>query len=179
MGQQKRKPFVQQEQWKREGDGVSRLARCLPVSRERHARKASRAAKEQGVSGASAFQWGLYRLAARVGAKLPFPRRVADSLDGRRQATEFWTARRKTHPAGDPVVWFHAASVGEARLVEPVVRRLRASLPQVEALLTYSSPSVTDWRERLAVDEAHFAPSEVRRDVELVFDAIKPDMLVF
>src|SRR5262245_42868191 len=120
MGEQQRKAFVQQQEWKGKGDGVSRLTRRLPVSRERHGRKGSRAAREQGVTAGSAFQWRLYRFAARIGAKLPFPLNLAASIDGRRRATEFWTTWGHERDTHNPVVWFHAASAGEARLVDPV-----------------------------------------------------------
>jgi 3-deoxy-D-manno-octulosonic-acid transferase len=121
----------------------------------------------------------VYRLAGKILNRVPQSGRLGESLAGRRQAVDSWIAHGRSRPSRRPVVWFHAASVGESLAAGPVIRRLRVAAPGAEILLTYSSPSVSAWREKLDVDAADFAPPEEPRAVATVFNAIRPDLLVF
>jgi len=44
-------------------------------------------------------------------------------------------------PAGDPIIWLHAVSVGETRAAEPLVRALLAQYPGHRVLLTHMTPT--------------------------------------
>ncbi len=44
-------------------------------------------------------------------------------------------------PAGQPLIWIHAVSVGETRACEPLARALLARHPQCRLLLTHATPT--------------------------------------
>lgn len=44
-------------------------------------------------------------------------------------------------PAGDPIIWLHAVSVGETRAAEPLVHALLAQYPGHRVLLTHMTPT--------------------------------------
>ena len=119
-----------------------------------------------------------YRAAGRVLRALPVTGKLGESLAGRRDGVAQWQALRN-RPAREKVVWLHAASVGEALAAQPVMARLRSVLPAVEIMFTYSSPSLAAWPVLPAADASGFVPPEDPRAAAAVFDAIRPDLLVF
>lgn len=52
-------------------------------------------------------------------------------------------------PAGGPVIWVHAVSVGETRAAEPLIRALREKYPQDRVLLTNMTPTGRETAETL------------------------------
>src|SRR3954463_2747138 len=88
------------------------------------------------------LQLAMYRTLARLVNALPLPGRIGRSLTARRSALQRWTRGPWKEQRPPRVIWFHAASVGEALAGEPVIRRMRAALPHAGIALTWSSPSV-------------------------------------
>lgn len=120
-----------------------------------------------------------YRATAWVLHRLPLRRgRLAMSLAGRRGASERWRAWADGAGGGSgPLVWLHAASVGEALAAEPVARRLRAALPGLRVALTHTSPSVD--RPLAGADHADFLPFDEPGPIARTLDALRPDLLWF
>jgi len=88
-----------------------------------------------------------------------------------------WAARERR--SGAPLVWFHAASVGEGRQAEAVLRRARAARPGWQLAYTFSSPSAERLAASLPVDVAAYAPFDTVRDVAAALDAIRPTAIIF
>jgi 3-deoxy-D-manno-octulosonic-acid transferase len=88
-----------------------------------------------------------------------------------------WAARERR--AGAPLVWFHAASVGEGRQAETVLRRAKAARPGWQLAYTFSSPSAERLAASLPVDVAAYAPFDTVRDVAAALDAVRPTAIVF
>jgi 3-deoxy-D-manno-octulosonic-acid transferase len=127
----------------------------------------------------------LYRLAWRALRPLAVPLsagggKLARALRGRRTAAgarAAWAAHGRD--ARRPLVWFHAASVGEGRQAEAVLRRLRAERPSWQLAYTFSSPSAERWASTLPVDLAGYAPFDTPRDAAAAVEALRPTALVF
>jgi len=122
----------------------------------------------------------LYRGASRVAAGLPLRHgRLAESLAGRRGAADRWRAWAGEHPAAGPRIWVHAASVGEARALRPVLARLRrARADGLEIVHTFTSPSVTRWPGLLPAARSDYLPLDTPADVGAALDGLAPDCLV-
>ena len=88
-----------------------------------------------------------------------------------------WASRGRR--PGAPLVWFHAASVGEGRQAEAVLRRARAARPGWQLAYTFSSPSAERLAASLPVDVAAYAPFDTVRDVAAALDAVRPTAIVF
>ena len=78
-----------------------------------------------------------------------------------------------------PLVWFHAASVGEGRQAEAVLVRLRAAKPGWQIIYTHSSPSAEKLAGSLPADFAGYLPADTVTDTGAALDAVRPNALVF
>ena len=126
----------------------------------------------------------LYSLAWRavplLAPALPGSGKLGRALEGRRGASrvlEEWAGRARD-PAR-PLVWYHAASVGEGRQAEAVLRGLRVARPGWQLAYTFSSPSAERWAATLPVDVAAYLPFDTAADTGRALEAVKPTVLVF
>lgn len=127
----------------------------------------------------------LYRLAWALARPLAAPlargrSKLGVALRGRRgavQALRDWAAGARDPRR--PLVWFHAASVGEGRQAEAVLTRLREARPSWQIAYTYSSPSAARWAAGLPADVAGFVPFDTPGETAAALDALRPAALVF
>ncbi len=111
--------------------------------------------------------------------KVPLPAgKIRDAVVGRRDAAARWVAWATAHRGEGPLLWMHAASVGEALAAAPIVQRLRIWKPNLTVIHTHTSPSVRDWPDTFGADARDYAPEDIPRDVRSVFDALRPNLLV-
>jgi len=78
-----------------------------------------------------------------------------------------------------PLVWLHAASVGEGLQAESVLLELRRLRPDAQYLYTHFSPSATALARGLPVDVADYLPYDVPAAVDDLLAELDPDLLVF
>lgn len=127
----------------------------------------------------------LYRLTWWLARPLAAPLaltggKLGRALRGRRGAVPAlsgWAERWRD--AARPLVWFHAASVGEGRQAEAVLLRLRAARPSWQIVYTFSSPSAERWAASLPVDCAGYVPFDTVADAGAALDAVRPTAIVF
>ncbi len=122
--------------------------------------------------------WALARpiapLAASGGGK--FARAVRGRL-GAPGAIARWAAAHRD--ASRTLAWLHAASVGEGRQAEAVLRALRAVRPDWQYVFTHSSPSAERLAAALPVDGAFYLPLDSAADTGRALDAVRPALLCF
>ena len=122
----------------------------------------------------------LYRGAVRLVHRLPAPPgRVGDAIAGRRSATDRWRTWAAEHRTSAPLAWFHAASVGEAQAVVPIMTRLRSAAGPLQIILTCSSPSLAAWPGRWAAERVDYVPPDEPGALAAVLDALAPALLCF
>ena len=113
-------------------------------------------------------------------ARLVLKRRLALGKEDAARLPERMGKPSIARPSG-PLVWCHAASVGESLSLLPLIECLRAEKPQLTVLVT--SGTVTSARllaERLPDGAFHqFAPIDVRPAVERFLDHWRPDVAVW
>lgn len=78
-----------------------------------------------------------------------------------------------------PLVWFHAASVGEGRQAEAVLVRLRSARPDWQVAFTFSSPSAERFASALPTDYAGYVPLDTVADTASALETARPTALVF
>ncbi|MEQ9376363.1 MAG: glycosyltransferase N-terminal domain-containing protein [Imperialibacter sp.] len=82
--------------------------------------------------------------------------------------------------SSEPLVWFHAASLGEFEQGRPVIEELKRRLPNVRILLTFFSPSGFEVRKGYAmVDYICYLPIESVENVKRFYDLTNPKLAVF
>ena len=119
-----------------------------------------------------------YRAAIRLGVALVPAVGLVDPKVGaghrhRRRAAErlaWWASSHRDHAR--PLVWFHAASVGEGRQAESVLAELRRQVPTCQIVYTHLSPSAEPLARRLPVDVADYLPYDAPGPVDRVLDAL-------
>jgi 3-deoxy-D-manno-octulosonic-acid transferase len=128
--------------------------------------------------------WG-YRAALRLGTALVpslalLSPRLRSGARARRDAGERlldWA--RSSRDDARPLVWFHAASVGEGLQAESVLRQLRRLLPDCQLVYTHFSPSAASLAARLTVDVADYLPYDLPEHADRLLGALHPEVLVF
>ncbi len=121
-----------------------------------------------------------YGVAERLLHVLPLrPGKLRESLEGRREAGARWEQWAAANRARDPLIWVHAASVGEALAAEPIVKRLKALPAHPIVVHTHTSPSMARWPRLLSADATGYAPGEWANALRRTFDALRPSLLVF
>jgi len=78
-----------------------------------------------------------------------------------------------------PLLWYHAPSVGEGLMARPVIERVRQTLPDVQVVYTYFSPSAARFAESVRADFADYLPFDSGPDATAVLDAVRPTVLAF
>jgi 3-deoxy-D-manno-octulosonic-acid transferase len=121
-----------------------------------------------------------YRLALAVGAR--FARALAPLVPPWRAAVEGRAASAAAFAAwtrrpGDPAILLHAASAGELRQAEPLLRRLHGRHPEWQFAVTYTSRSAVAVARELPADIHGFLPWDTPGCAAALLDAVRPDLL--
>jgi 3-deoxy-D-manno-octulosonic-acid transferase len=125
-----------------------------------------------------------YRALLRVGALVaPVVSRSAKSMEGHRgrisapARLKGWA--RAHRDRARPLVWLHAASVGEGLQAESVLLELRRLRPDAQYVYTHFSPSAAVLAGRLPVDVADYLPYDLPAVVDGLLAELAPELLVF
>jgi len=86
----------------------------------------------------------------------------------------------KKEVKGRNIIWFHAASVGEFEQARPLIELIKHKLPEKQILITFFSPSAYELRKDYELaDYIYYLPSDLKSNVSLFLDAVKPQMVFF
>lgn len=106
--------------------------------------------------------------------------KVRRSLGARKDVlARFARWGRESRDRAQPLVWFHAPSVGEGLQARPVLEALRARHPEFQIAYTFFSPSAEAFSKTLDVDFRDVLPFDTLRAARVVLDALDPTALVF
>ena len=127
----------------------------------------------------------LYRILIRTGVALaPLAGhrdpKVREGLAERRGVLDrfrSWAARHRA--PGRPLLWMHAASVGEARQAEAVLELLRPAHPDWQVAATRFSPSARGLGLEPLADFSDCLPADLPAEVDRALAALRPTALVF
>ena len=128
--------------------------------------------------------WG-YRAALRVGSALApalgllHPKIRAGTRARREAGDRLLDWARWNRDPERPLIWFHAASVGEGLQAESVIQHLRLRRPECQIVYTHFSPSAEGLARRLEVDAADYLPYDLPGAADRLLRALEPDVLVF
>jgi 3-deoxy-D-manno-octulosonic-acid transferase len=87
---------------------------------------------------------------------------------------------RETIKPGEPILWFHASSLGEFEQGRPVIESIKKQNPGYKILLTFFSPSGYELRKNYAyVDYMFYLPMDTRKNASTFIKIVKPEKAFF
>jgi 3-deoxy-D-manno-octulosonic-acid transferase len=128
--------------------------------------------------------WG-YRAAVQLSTVVApalglFHPKIRAGVQARREAGDRlldWA--RWNRDSNRPLVWFHAASVGEGLQAESVLLAFRRLRPDCQVVYTHFSPSAEALAARIQADIADYLPFDLPGAVDRLLGALEPNLLVF
>ena len=111
-----------------------------------------------------------------------FSPKLARAVAGRRESVDRfreWAGGRRSGVDLPPLLMLHGASAGELAGSIPVLDELRRSIPDLELVVTYSSPSGEEVAADIRPDMHWFVPFDRRDHAGAVLDVLRPNALVF
>ncbi len=117
----------------------------------------------------------LYILAIRLAAR--WNPKAKKWINGRKNI--FQNIKKEFQPDA-PVVWVHAASLGEFEQGRPLIEAIKKQYPTHKIVLTFFSPSGYEIRKNYdAADYICYLPADTPRNVARFLDLIQPDLAIF
>ncbi len=107
-----------------------------------------------------------------------FNRKASLFVSGRKNL--FTVLENSTSNFSDPIVWFHAASLGEFEQGLPVMESYKAAFPTHKILVTFFSPSGYEERKDHPIaDITAYLPIDSQSNARRFFDIVKPKIVFF
>lgn len=108
----------------------------------------------------------------------PFNQKAALWVSGRKNLLE--NIKKKLANNQDPVIWIHAASLGEFEQGLPIAEQMKKEYPGHRLLITFFSPSGYENRKNHPIaDWVFYLPMDSSRNAKLFIEYIRPSMAVF
>ena len=98
-------------------------------------------------------------------------------VEGRKEIFERLEA---TIPSNEPIIWVHAASLGEFEQGRPIIEEIKRREPTTKILLTFFSPSGYEIRKNYTeADYIFYLPIDRRSYAERFLNIVKPKAAIF
>lgn len=98
-------------------------------------------------------------------------------IEGRK---DIFKRLRETIKPGEPILWFHASSLGEFEQGRPVIESIRSHWPEYKILLTFFSPSGYELRKNYPyADYVFYLPLDTRKNAIEFIDIVRPAKVFF
>ncbi|MBS2100793.1 3-deoxy-D-manno-octulosonic acid transferase [Carboxylicivirga linearis] len=111
-----------------------------------------------------------------IGLVSPFNQKAKLLKNGRKESLKLL----KSISLQGPVVWIHAASLGEFEQGRPIIEALKKDYPQYKVVLTFFSPSGYEVRKNYDLaDYVFYLPADTKRNAKKLIDAINSEKVFF
>ena len=116
-----------------------------------------------------------YQLAIRLAA--PFNRKAKAWIQGRK---DIWRRMANQVKSDKPLIWIHAASLGEAEQGLPIISQLKKLYPNYRILLSFFSPSgMENFKRHDLAEYVCYLPADKPENARKFIDIIQPKLALF
>ncbi len=123
------------------------------------------------------YNIGIWLFAVVMRAAARFNKKAAQRKEGLK---DVFTRLSAAIDRSAPVIWIHAASLGEFEQGRPIIEAIKTSYPQYRILLTFFSPSGYEIRKNYAgVDWVFYLPTDTPRNAKRFVRIVKPEIAIF
>ena len=123
------------------------------------------------------YQFGIWFYKAAAWLSSPFYEKASLWYKGQKSAFPYLKENIKTDK---PVIWIHAASLGEFEQGRPLIEKIKATNPNYRILLTFFSPSGYEIQKNYeGADYICYLPSDTKRNAQKFLKLVKPDKVFF
>lgn len=124
------------------------------------------------------YNTGIFAFQTLLRLVAPFNPKARLWVEGRRNWYAALTGKLTGNTA--PIVWFHAASLGEFEQGRPVIEAFREQYPTYRILLTFFSPSGYEVRKNYeGADYIAYLPADTPQNAQQFIGLVKPRMALF
>ena len=122
------------------------------------------------------YDLGIALISAYINIGSLFNKKLKLLKEGR---AEVWGKLKQNMPEG-PVVWIHAASLGEFEQGRPLIEAIKKKYPEKKIVLTFFSPSGYEVRKNFDLaDFVLYLPADTAFNARRFIDTLKPEMAFF
>lgn len=108
----------------------------------------------------------------------PFNRKARMWIDGRKDY--FATLQKRMYKNNLPLIWFHAASLGEFEQCRPLIEKIKSELPEYGIILTFFSPSGYEIRKNYEhADLVFYLPLDTPFNARKFVRVVNPRLALF
>lgn len=105
-----------------------------------------------------------------------FNKKARCFLEGRQDL--FLKAKQQINPK-TPLIWFHAASLGEFEQGKPIIEQCKKDFPSYKILVTFFSPSGYELRKNdETADYVFYLPLDTPSNMKKWLDIVNPDLVI-
>ncbi|WP_417613287.1 3-deoxy-D-manno-octulosonic acid transferase [Owenweeksia hongkongensis] len=123
------------------------------------------------------YNWAMHLFGSSLGLVGLFNDKLKAGYQGRKN---LFIKLAKALRGESKIIWFHAASLGEAEQAVPILEAVRAEYPQHKILLTFFSPSGMDhFKRKDLADFVFYLPFDTKSNARKFLDIVKPELAFF
>lgn len=123
------------------------------------------------------YNWAMHLFGTSLGLVGQFNDKLKAGYVGRKNLFERLAS---TIQHDKPIIWFHAASLGEAEQGVPIMEATSAQYPNHRILLTFFSPSgMEHFKRKDLADYVFYLPFDTRANAKKFLNIVKPDLTFF
>jgi 3-deoxy-D-manno-octulosonic-acid transferase len=127
----------------------------------------------------SVFFYNIFLLLFRAGTHIAalFNPKAKKWVNGR---MNIFADLKKIIPAGEKIIWFHCASLGEFEQGRPVMEKMRTKYPGYKILLTFFSPSGYEAQKGYkGADWIFYLPMDGAGNAKRFLEIVNPALVIF
>ncbi|AEV32661.1 3-deoxy-D-manno-octulosonic-acid transferase [Owenweeksia hongkongensis DSM 17368] len=123
------------------------------------------------------YNWAMHLFGASLGLVGKFNDKLKAGYEGRKN---LFPRLEKALDGETKIIWFHAASLGEAEQAVPILEAVRKEYNQHKILLTFFSPSGMDhFKRKDLADFVFYLPLDTKSNARKFLDIVKPGLAFF